>query len=92
MMFPSEPVTAITTQSSERISQVLVHPLYQEMESAQVEAFRDIVTLATSRRADINVALVDRAFRFAYQAHRGQFRLSGEPYMVHLIENARLLA
>ena len=92
MTLPSEPVTAVSAQNSERISEILAHPLYQEMEPSQVDAFRDIVTLATSRRGDIDVALLDRAFRFVHEAHRGQFRLSGEPYMVHLSEDARVLA
>ena len=30
-----------------------------------------------------DVALVERAFAFSENAHRGQFRKSGEPYITH---------
>ena len=32
-----------------------------------------------------------RAFEFAYEAHKGQLRLSGEPYVVHCLEVAEIL-
>ena len=35
--------------------------------------------------------LIDRAYEFAYRAHQGSFRLSGEPYIVHSLEVARML-
>ena len=35
---------------------------------------------------------VTRAYEFAEQAHRGQMRQSGEPYVVHLIATAYYLA
>jgi len=38
------------------------------------------------------VALVERAYRFGAQAHKGQRRLSGEPYIYHPIAVARILA
>jgi GTP pyrophosphokinase len=33
-----------------------------------------------------------RAYEFAAQAHAGQFRASGEPYITHCVETARILA
>ncbi len=85
-------MSVIALQDSDRIDQVLVHPDYRQMEPQHVEAFREIAGMMISKRPDTDVALLDRAFRFAYQAHQGQFRLSGEPYIIHLIEDARLLA
>lgn len=38
------------------------------------------------------VANVDRAYHFAAHSHRGQRRRSGEPYIVHPLEVARILA
>jgi len=35
---------------------------------------------------------VQRAAQFAAAAHRGQFRRTGEPYVVHAVETARILA
>ncbi|MBN1956027.1 MAG: bifunctional (p)ppGpp synthetase/guanosine-3',5'-bis(diphosphate) 3'-pyrophosphohydrolase [Anaerolineae bacterium] len=35
--------------------------------------------------------LLRRAYEFAAAAHEGQYRLSGEPYILHCLETARLL-
>jgi len=43
-------------------------------------------------RPDADVALLQRAFAFASQAHQGQTRLSGHPYISHPFEVARILA
>jgi GTP pyrophosphokinase len=91
-MFPGESTQAVSAVPADAIDQILAHPLYQQMESAHVEAFRDIVRLALSHRADADIRFLDRALRLAYEAHQGHFRLSGEPYIVHLIEVARVLA
>ncbi|MBU1706673.1 bifunctional (p)ppGpp synthetase/guanosine-3',5'-bis(diphosphate) 3'-pyrophosphohydrolase [bacterium] len=85
-------MNAIPVQNMDRIDQVLAHPLYQKMESAHVKAFREIAGLVLSNHPDSDMALLDRAFRFTYEAHQGQFRLSGEPYIIHLIEVGRILA
>ena len=39
-----------------------------------------------------NIDLIERAYQFAKEKHEGQFRKSGEPYVVHLIEVANTLA
>jgi GTP pyrophosphokinase len=36
--------------------------------------------------------LIERAFRFADEAHHGLFRKSGEPYIVHPVATAQILA
>jgi hypothetical protein len=38
-----------------------------------------------------NEALLASAFDFAYQLHEGQFRASGEPYIIHPVAVADLL-
>lgn len=38
-----------------------------------------------------HVEIIDRAYRFAREAHRGARRLSGEPYMMHPIAVARIV-
>src|SRR5881296_1404045 len=39
-----------------------------------------------------DVALVERAFAFSEQAHEGQFRKSGEPYITHPLAVASILS
>ena len=35
-----------------------------------------------------NIDLIERAFYFAKEKHAGQYRKSGEPYLVHLMHVA----
>ncbi|MBM3335426.1 bifunctional (p)ppGpp synthetase/guanosine-3',5'-bis(diphosphate) 3'-pyrophosphohydrolase, partial [Candidatus Sumerlaeota bacterium] len=44
------------------------------------------------RYSDSDIALLERAYRFGLDAHAGQKRMNGDPYFVHCIEVARLLA
>ena len=47
-----------------------------------------------SRKSDIynqNQDLICHAFDFAYQLHKGQYRKSGEPYIVHPVTVAGIL-
>ena len=39
-----------------------------------------------------NIELIERAYQFALKKHEGQFRKSGEPYVVHVIQVANTLA
>lgn len=39
-----------------------------------------------------NIELIQKAYDFAFKAHEGQFRKSGEPYVVHVIQVANTLA
>ena len=46
----------------------------------------------TQYSPDADVALVQRAYKFAAAAHKGQERASGEPYVQHSLEVADILA
>ncbi|NCC70346.1 bifunctional (p)ppGpp synthetase/guanosine-3',5'-bis(diphosphate) 3'-pyrophosphohydrolase [bacterium] len=41
---------------------------------------------------DVNTEMVEKAFWFAEEKHRGQKRFSGEPYFNHVYETAKILA
>lgn len=39
-----------------------------------------------------NIELIEKAWQFAQKAHKDQFRKSGEPYTIHVIQVANILA
>lgn len=45
-----------------------------------------------TRYREEELALIGRAYEFAAEAHKGQFRKSGEPYINHCVETARNVA
>ncbi|MGH7141536.1 MAG: RelA/SpoT family protein [Minisyncoccia bacterium] len=47
---------------------------------------------AMRQPSDEDKKLVEKAYRFAAEAHKNHKRLSGEPYLVHLVETAKGLA
>lgn len=56
------------------------------------EEYESIVRIAKSRGQYVNEALLLNAFNFACEKHEGQFRKSGEPYIIHPIAVAKILA
>ncbi len=52
----------------------------------------DIVERVQASHRDADVDLIRRAYIFSAKAHQGQTRLSGEPYMIHPLEVADILA
>jgi GTP pyrophosphokinase len=57
-----------------------------------VTRFRDLLRKIRSYRPNDDLALVKKAYDFSLQHHTGQLRASGEPYLVHPLEVALLLA
>lgn len=53
--------------------------------------YKDLIAEVRAQRPDLNVAEVERAYEFAKAAHEGQKRYSGEPYIIHPVEAARIL-
>jgi GTP pyrophosphokinase len=53
--------------------------------------FEDILELVASYNPDCDEDLLRRAYVYSAMAHRGQVRVSGEPYLVHPLEVARIL-
>ena len=52
---------------------------------------KELVALMSSPTRE-DEALVEKAYNFALEAHKEHKRMSGEPYMVHLVETAKGLA
>src|SRR5512146_2599421 len=58
----------------------------------RVTRFRDLLRLVRAYRPNDDLALIRKAYEYSTQHHTGQRRASGEPYLVHPLEVACLLA
>jgi GTP diphosphokinase / guanosine-3',5'-bis(diphosphate) 3'-diphosphatase len=54
--------------------------------------FAELLDLIKRQMPGVDTELIERAYEFAAHAHLGQYRKSGEPYIVHPIGTARILA
>ncbi len=62
-------------------------------ETSTVEAlYAGLLAQVRRSRPQEDLAALEKAFRFAEQRHRGQTRKSGDPYLVHPLHVARILA
>ncbi|GEN85482.1 bifunctional (p)ppGpp synthetase/guanosine-3',5'-bis(diphosphate) 3'-pyrophosphohydrolase [Oceanobacillus sp. FSL W8-0428] len=52
----------------------------------------DIIEKVKEYLSDEDVALIEHAYEFAKEAHKDQFRKSGEPYIIHPVQVAGILA
>jgi len=53
---------------------------------------KDISDKVLSYHPEPGIELIEKAYVFSAQVHKGQLRLSGEPYLTHPLEVADLLA
>lgn len=53
---------------------------------------QDIINLIKSYQPDAPISLLEKAYQTAYDAHQGQQRISGEPYITHPLGVAKILA
>ena len=51
-----------------------------------------LITQIQAYNPDAEVELLERCYRFAQDAHKGQQRKSGEPYFTHCVKTAEILA
>jgi len=72
--------------------------LYQDLDDMteydedEVEKYWDILLPKVSYLGTANAVRIKKALRVAYRAHRGQFRKSGEPFIIHPVEVSGLLS
>lgn len=55
------------------------------------ELYTKLITLVRENMTENDVALVEKAYFIAKKAHEGQFRFSGEPYIIHPVSVAIIL-
>jgi len=63
-----------------------------EMAKEQILAPEDVFELVKSYMNEENVAFIVKAYEVAKEAHKEQFRSSGEPYIIHPVQVAGILA
>lgn len=57
-----------------------------------IASIEDVIEKIRTYQSDDSVTLVQKAYDFAYLAHKGQFRKSGEDYIYHPVGVAMILA
>lgn len=57
-----------------------------------VTRYRDLLQIVRENRPTDDIKLVERAYELSLQHHQGQKRASGEPYLIHPLEVAIILA
>ncbi|WP_419881767.1 RelA/SpoT family protein [Peribacillus sp. B-H-3] len=62
------------------------------MANDQIMTAEQVVERAKRYLSEDDAAFIHRAYKFAEHAHREQFRKSGEPYIIHPIQVAGILA
>ena len=55
-------------------------------------SLKSLITQIQAYNPDAEVELLERCYRFAQDAHKGQRRKSGEPYFTHCVKTAEILA
>ena len=56
------------------------------------KTYADLVSLIEKSEKEYDLALIEKAYKFAEAAHQGQVRRSGEPYIIHPLAVAQILA
>ncbi len=58
----------------------------------RVIRFNDILEKVTGNFPGADLSLIEKAYVYSAKVHQGQIRLSGEPYLIHPLEVAAILA
>lgn len=57
-----------------------------------IDAFMRLKELIIKYNPDSDMSLIEKAYKFSTKAHKGQERVSGDPYIIHPVEVGCLLA
>ncbi len=62
------------------------------MANEQIYTPEQVFDKASNYMTEDEVAFLEKAYEYAYEAHKEQFRKSGEPYIIHPVQVAAILA
>lgn len=63
-----------------------------ELNKVQQSTLDELLNLCHARLEETNDELITRAFKLCYKSHEGVSRASGEPYYLHPVEVAKIMA
>jgi len=85
-----QPIPAATATAKPAAQPEAVHPILDQ--SLIDRRFESLLRQVQANRPTEDVALIRKAWEFCVKHHKGQMRASGEPYIVHPLEVAEVLA
>lgn len=56
------------------------------------QSFDELLEISKKRCSAEGIQLIKKAFKLSYNAHKGMYRKSGEPYIIHPIEVAKIVS
>lgn len=89
---PTAATAPLMQAAALRVSRQQLDTTGERMMGREDEVFEVLVAELLERNPTIAIDEIRRAYEFAKEAHAGQLRRSGEPYIVHCVEAARHLA
>ena len=81
-------ISGVTLSSKNGKGKTVIHP---KVKNRLKREFDRIVKEVQSYIKNPDVDILHRAYRFAYDAHQNQLRKSGDPYIQHCLETAKIL-
>ena len=63
----------------------------QKSKKSSEGLFDDLIASVTETMNEEEIGHIRRAYEIAYEAHEGQYRRSGEPYIIHPVQVACIL-
>ncbi len=64
-----------------------------QVENSVIQAsFDELIQISSNRCSEEGLELIRKAFKLAYEAHDGMYRKSGEPYIVHPLDVAKIVS
>jgi GTP pyrophosphokinase len=88
-----EEVPSVSLTPSEDASSAVRAPSPQSIDTDQInKRFEALLRRVQANRPSEDVSLIRKAWEFCVKHHDGQMRASGEPYVIHPLEVAEVLA